>query len=111
MIAVTVSGTSIIVLCTGYLARPQGSTFEAILPIALKYNVAAIDWGLVQGKTLTNLPWDSWQNPYIDRQPDVWFQDIFRSSGAPYRPAETDFIKRIVKSSIKPAPPKPGKKK
>jgi len=96
------------VLCTGYLARSQGSTFEAILPIALKHNVAAINSGLVAGKTQTELPPDSWQSPYIDRQPDVWYQDIFRGNGAPYRPAEVDFIKQILKSGIKPVV---GKKK
>jgi hypothetical protein len=96
------------VLCTGYLARSQGSTFEAILPIALKYNVAAINDGLVQGKTQTELPWDSWQRPYTERQPDVWYQDIFRSNGAPYRQEEVDFIKQIIKSGAKPVV---GKKK
>jgi hypothetical protein len=90
------------VLCTGYLARPQGSTFEAILPIALKYSVGAINSGFVAGKTLTELPPDSWQSPYIERQPEVWYQDIFRSNGVAYRPAEVDVIKQTIKSSIKP---------
>ena len=29
------------ILCTEYMARPQGSTFQTILPIAKKYGVAA----------------------------------------------------------------------
>src|SRR6476646_836291 len=33
------------ILCTEYMARPNGSTFQAILPVAKKYNVAAINWG------------------------------------------------------------------
>ena len=76
------------ILCTEYMARPLGSTFEAILPIAKKNNVGAISWGLVAGKTQTFLPWDSWQRPYIDRQPAVWFHDIFWSDGSPYRAGE-----------------------
>jgi hypothetical protein len=41
------------------MARPRGSTFEAIRPIALRHRAAAINWGLVTGKTQTDLPWDS----------------------------------------------------
>jgi hypothetical protein len=41
------------ILCTEYMARGAGSTFDGSLPIAKKYNVAAINWGLVAGKTQT----------------------------------------------------------
>jgi hypothetical protein len=47
------------ILCTEYMARGNGSTFQGSLPIAKRYNVAAYNWGLVAGKTQTNLPWDS----------------------------------------------------
>ena len=50
-------------LCTEFMARPVGSTFEAILPVAKKAKVGAFCWGLVQGKTQTHLPWDSWATP------------------------------------------------
>ena len=53
------------ILCTEYMARGNGSTFQGSLPIAQKYNVAAINWGFVAGKTQTYLPWDSWQKPYV----------------------------------------------
>ena len=87
-------------ICTEYMARPQGSTFETILPIAKKYKVAAINWGFVAGKSQTYLPWDSWQKPYVgDRQPAVWFHDIFHENGKPYRPTETAFIKQITASN------------
>jgi hypothetical protein len=84
------------ILCTEYMARPRGSTFEAILPIAKKAKVAAINWGFVAGKSQTYLPWDSWQNPYVDRQPPIWFHDIFKANGDPYRVAETSFIRDIT---------------
>jgi hypothetical protein len=83
------------ILCTEYMARANGSTFEGTLPIAKKYHVAAINWGFVAGKSQTYLPWDSWQHPYTDRQPAVWFHDIFRNDGTPYRAEETQFIRRI----------------
>jgi hypothetical protein len=82
------------ILCTEYMARPQGSTFEGILPIAKKAKVAAINWGFVAGKSQTFLPWDSWQHPYVDRQPPVWFHDIFHADGTPYRPEEAAFIRK-----------------
>ena len=37
------------ILCTEYMARPRGSTFAAILPIAKEDKVAAINWGFVAG--------------------------------------------------------------
>jgi hypothetical protein len=83
-------------LCTEYMARGNGSTFEGVLPLAKGYNVAAINWGLVQGKSQTHLPWDSWRRPYIDREPAVWFHEVFRTDGAPYRSEETDLIKRLT---------------
>jgi hypothetical protein len=84
------------ILCTEYMARPLGSTFQAILPIAKKNNVAAINWGLVAGKTQTYLPWDSWLKPYTDREPAVWFHDIFQKDGKPYSREEVDFIRTVT---------------
>lgn len=83
-------------LCTEYMARGNGSTFQGVLPIAKKYHVAAINWGLVAGKTQTYLPWDSWQHPYTEREPSVWFHEIFRTDGTPYRQEEAEFIKTII---------------
>jgi len=84
------------ILCTEYMARPQGSTFQGILPVAKKYKVAAINWGLVAGKTQTFFPWGSWEHPYIDRQPKEWFHEIFRTDGALYKPEEGEFIRTII---------------
>ncbi|MGC2769158.1 MAG: cellulase family glycosylhydrolase, partial [Candidatus Acidiferrum sp.] len=84
------------ILCTEYMARPQGSTFQGILPVAKKYKVAAINWGLVAGKTQTFFPWGSWEHPYIDRQPKEWFHEIFRTDGALYNPEEGEFIRTII---------------
>ena len=83
-------------LCTEYMARGANSTFEGSLPIAKKYNVAAINWGLVRGRTQTHLPWDSWQKPYVDREPAVWFHEIFKPDGTPYRLDEVDLIRRLT---------------
>jgi len=81
-------------ICTEYMARTAGSTFENTLPLARRYQVGAINWGLVQGKTQTVYPWDSWQKPY-DHEPTPWFHDIFRNDGRPYDPKETALIREM----------------
>jgi hypothetical protein len=52
------------VLCSEYMARDNGSTFDNSLPIAYQQNVMAINWGLVSGRSQTIITWDSWQHPY-----------------------------------------------
>ena len=84
------------ILGTEYMARSNGSTFQGTLPIARKYRVAAINWGLVAGKTQTYYPWDSWQHPYVDHEPAMWFHDIFQTTGQPYDDKEVAFIKQII---------------
>lgn len=83
-------------ICTEYMARGENSTFEGILPIAKKEKIAAINWGFVAGKSQTFYPWDSWKKPYVDRQPAVWFHDIFQRDGKPYKPEEVAFIRKIT---------------
>ena len=93
-------------ICTEYMARSNGSTFQGTLPIAKKYDVAAFNWGLVEGKTQTTLPWDSWQHPYVDHPPPMWFHDIFRTNGTPYSADEVNFIRTITgRGAPQPAQP------
>ena len=84
------------VICTEFMARSVGSTFDAILPIAKEEKVGAINWGFVVGKTQTNLPWESWRHPYIHEQPPVWFHEVLHPDGTPYRQAEVDLICRLT---------------
>jgi len=83
------------VICTEYMARSEGSTFDTVLPIAKQEGVGAINWGFVAGKTQTYLPWDSWQRPYVLEQPSIWFHEVLRSDGTPYRQAEVDLIRQL----------------
>ena len=84
------------IICTEFMARSVGSTFDGILPVAKQEHVAAINWGLVAGKTQTYFPWESWEHPYIRSQPPVWFHEVFRSDGTPYRQAEADLIRQLT---------------
>lgn len=82
-------------LCTEYMARPAGSTFDPILGYLKEQKIAAYNWGFVAGKTNTIYPWDSWQKPY-PQEPKIWFHDIFRATGEPFDPKEVEYIRRIT---------------
>ena len=83
------------VICTEYMARPVGSTFDPNLRFFKQQNVGAYNWGFVAGKTQTIFPWDSWTKTYTN-EPPVWFHDIFRPNGAAYDPKEVEFIKGLT---------------
>ena len=84
------------VLCSEYMARPRGSKFETHLPIFKQYKVAAVNWGLVAGKTNTIFEWNK---PIASgAEPATWFHDIFRKDGTPFDLHETAFIKKITTS-------------
>ena len=60
-----------------------------------KEKIAAINWGLVDGKTNTKYPWKSWViRP--SKEPEVWHHDIFRSDGTPYSRSEVNFIRKMI---------------
>lgn len=81
------------VICTEYMARSRNSTFENTMPILKKENVGAINWGLVSGKSNTIYAWDT-PMPNGD-EPKVWFHDVFRKDGTPYKQDEVNLIKEL----------------
>jgi hypothetical protein len=83
------------IICAEYMARPRGSTFQAVMPLLKKEGVGAISWGFVSGKSQTIYPWDSWQQAYPS-EPKIWFHDIFHGDGAPYAAEETDLIRSLT---------------
>jgi len=83
------------VICTEYMKRPTGSTFQNCLPIFKRYGVGAINWGLVAGKTQTNYPQG---NKGGEHEPKVWYHDVFRKDGTPFDPEEIKAIKTFSNS-------------
>ncbi|MBX3433656.1 MAG: cellulase family glycosylhydrolase [Pirellulales bacterium] len=81
-------------ICTEFMARGNGSTFEAILPMLLQNNVGAYCWGLVDGRTQTKQPWTTWQVPNLE-DPTPWHHEVLHSDGSPYSKAETDLIQSL----------------
>lgn len=84
-------------ICTEYMARTRNSLFSTVLPMLKQKNVGAINWGLVAGKSNTIYAWDT---PVPDgSEPTVWFHDVFRKDGTPYKKEETDLIKKLTGES------------
>lgn len=83
------------IVCTEYMARPVGSTFDPNLKFLRDEKVAAYNWGFVSGKTQTIFPWDSWTKTYTS-EPPLWFHDIFRADGSAYIDKEVEYIKSVT---------------
>lgn len=98
-------------LCTEYMARTRGSTFQNCMPIFKKYNIGCYNWGFVSGKSATIWPRSGrknidlkksraagnvvkWGEPFPE--PKIWFHDIYRIDGTPFDQKEIDFIKDIT---------------
>lgn len=81
-------------VCTEYMARRNNSLFSNIMPILKAQKIGAINWGLVSGKTNTIYAWDT---PIPDgSEPALWFHDIFRKDGTPYKNDEVEIIKGLT---------------
>ena len=98
-------------ICTEYMAREFGSTFEFSLPIFKENKVGCFNWGLVAGKSQTHFGWstilelkkkkeegDFLEDDEAIPEPEIWFHDILRADGSPYNEDEVRFIKQITSS-------------
>lgn len=83
-------------ICTEWLARGNGSNVDTILPIARRENIGMINWGFVDGAIQTRFPWDSWQRPYTMQEPTLWFHDLLKADGTPYRAREAELFRELA---------------
>ncbi|MGX5731359.1 cellulase family glycosylhydrolase [Pseudoxanthomonas beigongshangi] len=83
-------------ICTEWLARGNGSNVDTILPIARRENIGMINWGFVDGAIQTRFPWDSWQRPYTMQEPTLWFHDLLKADGTPYRAREAELFRTLA---------------
>jgi len=79
-------------LCTEFMARGLGSTFDPHLAWMCDEGIGAYCWGLVAGRSQTHFPWASWTTPQ-PADPEPWHHDILRPDGSPYDPTEVSFIR------------------
>ena len=80
------------IICTEYLARENGSTFEDILPMFKENEIHALNWGFVSGKTNTIFPWSSWSKSF-DSIPKIWHHDIYRIDKSSFSEEEIALLK------------------
>lgn len=92
------------IVCTEYMARTVGSTFEPHLNILHTNNVIAYNWGLVSGRTQTIYPWSTNTVP-ATQEPEIWFHDIFRDNGVPFNASEIAYIQSILLPKTVPSNP------
>jgi len=79
---------------TEWLNRGRGSLVETCLRLFAEEKVGCMHWGLVNGRTQTDLNWG-----HRPGQPDppVWQHDIFRGDSEPYDPGEIELFKRYLR--------------
>jgi hypothetical protein len=82
-------------LCTEFMARPNGSVFDPHLGLMRDQKCGAWCWGFINGKSQTIYPWDSWTKSYSG-PPPVWFHDILQPDGTPFRVSEVEYIRGVT---------------
>lgn len=81
-------------VCTEWLARSVGSTAD-LLDVFADRSVAAINWGLVDGRTQTRYPWRSWTESVPADEP--WFHELLHADGSPYDKAEAQRFRDLTR--------------
>lgn len=86
------------ILTTEWMARGVASRIEDQLPFYRSHRIGAFQWGFIQGRSQTHLPWPgeilSAHGGTIHR--DIWFHDLLYADGRPYDPAEVEIIRQLT---------------
>lgn len=78
------------IFCTEWMNRPAHSVISDNLPIFYNEKIGCMLWGLVNGKTQTDLPWGHRPG---DPLPTLWQHDLYKTDFKPYNQNEIDSIK------------------
>lgn len=81
------------VINTEWMARLAGSRWDADLPVFKEQGVGCYCWGLVNGRTQAQFPWNS---PKGAPEPASWFHDLLRADGSPRYADEVAFLRRFT---------------
>ncbi len=79
------------IVCTDWLSRPNGSTFEDILPVFEDKRIGWFSRGLVRGKTQLYLPDD--RTTPAGEELEIWKQDLLWEDGEVYDQTEVNAIR------------------
>jgi len=82
-------------LCTEWLHRPNNNHVSSHLPLFKDYKIGIYNWGLVQGRTQTNLSWST-MNGEPDPDPVIWQHDFYTPEHIPYCADEIVLLKSFT---------------
>ena len=83
-------------ICTEWMNRPNGSTIAMNLQVFYDEKVGCMLWGLVNGKTQTDLPWGHRPG---DPASTVWQHDLYRPDFTSYNQQEIDMLTKYISAS------------
>jgi len=78
---------------TEWMNRPNGSTIATNLEVFYNEKVGCMLWGLVNGKTQTDLPWGHRPGDPI---PKIWQHDLYHGDLTPYDKEEIATLKKYT---------------
>jgi hypothetical protein len=86
------------IICTEWLNRGLGSTVAGCLPVFCREDIGAMHWGLVNGRTQTDL---NWGHRPGQPDPEFWQHDLFRPDHTPYDPKEIELFRATIAQALK----------
>lgn len=89
--------------CTEWMARAVDSCITDQLELYSSQGVGCFQWGLVQGRTQTHLPWPKdllIQHGLSSQEIKGWFHDLLTENGAAYREDEVAAIRKVTSRSL-----------
>lgn len=84
------------IICTEWLNRGHGSIVETCLPVFFGQKVGCMHWGLVNGKTQTDLGWGHRPG---QPEPKIWQHDLYRPNLKPYRIDEIKLFEIYIRAA------------
>jgi len=86
------------IMCTEWMARTLDSRIMEQLPLMNKNKIGSWQWGLVQGRTQTHIPWPAIKENMTDYNEETseWFHDLLYPDGRAYDPKEVDLIQSLT---------------
>ena len=84
------------ILITEWMHRPLGSEITTHIPFFKENRISVWQWGLVKGKTQTNLSWSTMNGGTPDPEPSVWQHDLLYPDGTPYREDEIKILREAA---------------
>ena len=84
------------IINTEWMNRPWNSTIPLVLSVFYDQKIGCTLWGLVNGKTQTNLPWGHRPG---DPEQKVWQHDLFHGDLKPYDQNEIDVLTKTITES------------